>query len=153
MIQIRDVLLVDDSPNDTELILEVLKEHNLANEVIVLNDGAEAVEYLFRRGKYRSRSGPDPAVVLLDIKLPKLSGLEVLARIRADAATRSLPVIMLTSSNEESDRLKSHELGVEAYVVKPVIFQEFVEAVRDLGAFWAIVNDALNPRGSSAGAA
>jgi len=148
MTQIRDVLLVDDSQYDVELILEALHDHRLANKVIVVSDGADAVDYLFRRGKYQSRLGPDPAVVLLDIKLPKLNGLEVLARIRADAATRSLPVIMLTSSNEESDRLRSHELGVEAYVVKPVIFQDFVEAVKDLGAFWAILNELPGSRAS-----
>lgn len=134
------ILLVEDSPNDVELTLTALEKHKLANEVVVVRDGEEALDYLYRRGAYKLRAEGSPVVVLLDIKLPKLDGLEVLQRIRDDEAFKRTPVVMLTSSREERDIVKSYKLGVNAYVVKPVDFHEFVNAICELGLFWAVIN-------------
>lgn len=138
---LKPILLVEDNPNDLELTLIALERSQLANEVIVVRDGAEALDYLFARGAYAAREQGNPAVVLLDLKLPKVDGLEVLAEIRAVAALKSIPVVMLTSSREEQDLVRSYELGVNAYVVKPVDFGEFVRAIADLGIFWAVLNE------------
>lgn len=136
----RRILLVEDSPNDVELTLTALEKNHIANGVDVVTDGAAALEYLFRRGRHADRAEHDPVVVLLDLKLPKVDGLEVLQAIRADERLRALPVVMLTSSREERDIVRSYGLGVNAYVVKPVDFHEFTSAIRDLGLFWAVIN-------------
>lgn len=138
---LRSILLVEDSPNDVELTLEALKEARLANDVVVVRDGAEALEYLFCTGAYAGRNDGDPAVVLLDLKLPKVDGLEVLARVRREHDNRHLPVVILTSSREEQDLVRGYQLGVNAFVVKPVGFQEFFRAIQDLGVFWAVLNE------------
>lgn len=141
MPDLKRILLVEDSKKDIELTLAALEQHHLANEVIVARDGAEALDYLWRRGKYKSRIDELPAVVLLDLKLPKVDGLEVLREMKADGHLKRIPVVMLTSSREEQDLVKSYELGVSAYVVKPVDFQQFVSTVRELGLFWAVINE------------
>jgi CheY-like chemotaxis protein len=138
---LKPILLVEDNPKDLELTLVALEKTQLANEVITLRDGAEALDYLFRRGQYESRAEGNPAVILLDLKLPKVDGLQVLEQVRADASLRSVPVVMLTSSREEKDLIRSYNLGVNAYVVKPVGFREFIEAISDLGIFWAVLNE------------
>jgi CheY-like chemotaxis protein len=140
MNETKRILLVEDSPNDVELTLTALAESKLANEVVVVGDGEEALDYLYRRGRYRLRANGNPVVVLLDIKLPKVDGLEVLQSMREDPGLRAVPVVMLTSSREEQDLIRSYALGVNAYVVKPVDFNEFVRAIRELGLFWAVVN-------------
>ena len=140
-VQLKRILLVEDNPNDAELTLNALSEYNLANEVEVARDGEEALDYLCSRGKFSGRGGNNPAVVLLDLKLPKIDGLEVLRRIRADEKLKLTPVVILTSSREEKDRIEGYRLGVNAYVVKPIDFHEFVKAVRELGIFWAIINE------------
>ncbi len=134
------ILLVEDDPKDVELTLTALEEYNLANEVVVTRDGEEALDYLFRRGSFTTRSNDNPAVLLLDLKLPKVDGLEVLQQIKSNENLRMIPVVVLTSSREERDVLTSYKLGVNAYVVKPVDFHEFVNAIRELGIFWAIIN-------------
>jgi CheY-like chemotaxis protein len=131
---------VEDSANDIELTLAALGENHLANEVVVVRDGEEALDYLYRRGVFKLREEGFPVVVLLDLKLPKLDGLEVLARLKADDQLKVIPVVMLTSSNEEQDLVRSYNLGVNAYVVKPVDFQEFVAVMKEVGLFWAVVN-------------
>ncbi len=136
----KRILLVEDSPNDVELTLTALADNKLANEVVVVNDGEEALEYLYRRGRFRLRAEGHPVVVLLDIKLPKVDGLEVLQRLRSDDELKTIPVVMLTSSREEQDIVRSYKLGVNAYVVKPVDFHDFVRAVNELGLFWAVIN-------------
>ena len=141
MTPLKPILLVEDNPRDLELTLVALAKSQLANEVITLRDGAEALDYLWRRGDYATREPGHPAVVLLDLKLPKVDGLEVLEKIKADPQLRGLPVVMLTSSREEFDLVRSYDLGVNAYVVKPVEFRDFLEAIRDLGAFWAVLNE------------
>jgi len=146
---LKRILLVDDNRKDVELTLSALEGHNLANEVAVVRDGAAALDYLHRRGTFAGRPGGNPAVVLLDIKLPKLNGLQVLERIKLDPSLRTIPVVMLTSSREEPDLARAYELGANAYVVKPVDFAQFVGAVKEVGAFWAVVNEA--PPGSSTG--
>jgi CheY-like chemotaxis protein len=138
---LKPILLVEDNPHDLELTLIALEKSQLANEVIVVRDGAEALDYLFSRGEYADRQKGNPAVVLLDLKLPKVDGLEVLREIRNTADLRSMPVVMLTSSREEQDLVRSYALGVNAYVVKPVDFKEFVRAISDLGIFWAVLNE------------
>ncbi|SDI64633.1 response regulator [Pseudomonas abietaniphila] len=138
---LKPILLVEDNPNDLELTLVALERSQLANEVIVLRDGAEALDYLFRRNQYQDRAAGNPAVLLLDLKLPKLDGLEVLKAIRESDDLRSIPVVMLTSSREEPDLQRAYSLGVNAYVVKPVEFKEFVSAISDLGVFWAVLNE------------
>jgi CheY-like chemotaxis protein len=135
------ILLVEDDPKDVELTLTALEEYKLANEVVVARDGAEALDYLYRRGNFATRSTDNPAVLLLDLKLPKVDGLEVLQQIKADAKLKLIPVVVLTSSHEEKDMVTSYKLGVNAYVVKPVDFHEFVNAVKELGIFWALVNE------------
>ncbi|HLK70100.1 MAG TPA: response regulator [Bryobacteraceae bacterium] len=135
------ILLVEDDPKDVELTLTALDEYNLANEVVVAGDGEEALDYLYLRGKFAERSGENPAVLLLDLKLPKVDGLEVLQQIKSDARLKLIPVVVLTSSHEEKDMVASYRLGVNAYVVKPVDFHEFVNAIKELGAFWAVVNE------------
>ena len=138
---LKPILLVEDDKRDLELTLVALERSQLANEVIVVRDGAQALDYLLREGDFKGRAEGNPAVVLLDLKLPKVNGLEVLQKVRATSAMRSMPVVMLTSSQEESDVVKSYELGVNAYVVKPVEFKQFVGAIADLGVFWAVLNE------------
>ena len=141
MSDLKRILLVEDDPHDVELTLTALDEHHLANEVVVVNDGAEALDYLYCRGKFKMRTRNHPAVILLDIKMPKVDGLEVLRAIKTDDNLKTIPVVILTSSREEKDLMDSYKLGVNAYVVKPVDFQQFIGAVKDLGAFWAIINE------------
>jgi CheY-like chemotaxis protein len=134
------VLLVEDDPRDVELTLTALEEYHLANEVVVARDGEEALDYLYCRGGFSTRANGNPAVMLLDLKLPKVDGLEVLQQIRSDERLKLMPVVVLTSSNEEKDLIRSYKLGVNAYVVKPVDFHEFVNAIKELGVFWAVIN-------------
>ena len=141
MSELKSILFAEDSAKDVELTLSALAENNLANEVVVVRDGAEALDYLYGRGKFQMRAKGNPAVILLDIKMPKVDGLQVLKTVKSDADLKNIPVVMLTSSREEWDLVESYRLGVNAYVVKPVAFQEFVKAVKDLGAFWAIINE------------
>ena len=141
MDSLKRILLVDDSARDTELALTALATHNLANEVLTLRDGAEALDYLYRRGEFADRAHGDPAVILLDLKMPRVDGIDVLRQIKSDAALKMIPVVIMTSSREEQDLLKSYQLGVNAYVVKPVNFQSFVAAVEQVGAFWAVINE------------
>lgn len=134
------ILMVEDDPKDVELSMTALEDYNLANEIVIARDGEEALDYLFCRGKFQHRSSDNPAVILLDLKLPKVDGLEVLREIKSDAKLRLIPVVVLTSSKEEKDMVTSYKLGVNAYVVKPVDFHEFVNAIKELGVFWAIIN-------------
>jgi CheY-like chemotaxis protein len=140
MKDLKRVLLVEDSPNDAELTLTALDESGLSNEVVWVKDGQEALDYLYKKGAYASRQDGHPAVVLLDLKLPKVDGLQVLERVKKDETLKQVPVVMLTSSREEIDVARSYGLGVNAYVVKPVGFPAFVQALRELGLFWAVVN-------------
>jgi CheY-like chemotaxis protein len=133
--------MVEDDPKDVELTLTALEEYNLANEVIVTRNGEQALDYLYCRGEYKTRSSGNPAVMLLDLKLPKVDGLEVLKQIKSDGELRMIPVVVLTSSKEEKDMVASYKLGVNAYVVKPVDFHEFVNAIKELGVFWAVINE------------
>ena len=141
MLSLKRILLVEDNPNDAELTLEALAEHNLANDVMWVHDGEEALDYLYCRGRFEGSECNDLAVVLLDLKLPKVDGLEVLRTLKSDDAMKSIPVVVLTSSREERDMIESYRLGVNAYVVKPVDFGEFMKAVEELGVFWAIINE------------
>lgn len=141
IVNIKNILLVEDDPRDVELTLTALEEHHLANKVAVVNNGAEALDYLYRRGKFEARAGGNPVVVLLDNKMPKVSGLEVLKTIKADAHLKAIPVVVLTSSRETPDLIEFYKHGVNAYVVKPVDFQDFMKAVKQLGVFWAAVNE------------
>jgi len=138
---LKRILLVEDSIRDAELILDALEGNKLANEIVHVRDGAEALDYLYRRGPFASRSDDHPALLLLDLKLPKVDGLEVLRQIKGDPALRMIPVVMMTSSRQEQDLLRSYELGVNAYVVKPLKFQDFVDAVKQVSAFWAVLNE------------
>lgn len=138
---LKPILLVEDNPHDLELTLIALSKSQLANEVVIVRDGTEALDYLNRRGEFKERAIGNPAVILLDLKLPKVDGLEVLKEIRETETLKSIPVCMLTSSKEEQDVVRSYELGVNAYVVKPVDFTEFVRAIADLGIFWAVLNE------------
>lgn len=140
MTHVKRILLTDDSPNDVELTLMALAEHNLANEVVVTRDGEEALDYLYRRGGFKDREAGNPAVVLLDLKMPKVDGLSVLREVRSDPDLKLIPIVLLTSSHEESDIVESYNLGVNAYVVKPVDFHEFVDAIKELGLFWSVIN-------------
>lgn len=141
MRHIRNILLVEDNPNDAELTMEALSEHNLANKVEWVKDGEEALDYLYHRGEFSERTGNNPVVILLDLKLPKVDGLQVLKIIKEDEKLRNIPVVILTSSREERDLIDGYRLGVNAYVVKPVEFQAFMGAVKELGAFWALINE------------
>ena len=138
---IKNILLVEDDPRDVQLTLDALAEHNLANKVFVVHDGAEALDYLYHRGKFTDRAPGNPVVVLLDNKMPKVSGLEVLKIIKADPKLKTIPVVVLTSSRETPDLIEFYQHGVNAYVVKPVDFAEFMRAVQQLGVFWAAVNE------------
>jgi CheY-like chemotaxis protein len=135
------ILMVEDDAKDVELSLTALEDYNLANEVVVVRDGEEALDYLYQRGQFKMRAGDNPAVILLDLKLPKVDGLEVLKQIKSEEKLRMIPVVVLTSSKEEKDMVASYKLGVNAYVVKPVDFHEFVNAIKELGAFWAVINE------------
>jgi CheY-like chemotaxis protein len=135
------ILMVEDDPKDVELTLTALEEYKLANEVVVTRDGEEALDYLYCRGNFQTRTHENPAVLLLDLKLPKVDGLEVLQQIKSDEKLRLIPVVVLTSSREEGDMVASYKLGVNAYVVKPVDFHEFVNAIKELGIFWAVINE------------
>jgi CheY-like chemotaxis protein len=141
MEKFRRILLVEDDPRDMELTLTALDDYKLANEVVVCRDGQEALDYLHARGKFSNRVDENPAVILLDLKLPKVDGLEVLQQIKSDERLRMIPVVVLTSSHEEKDMMRSYKLGVNAYVVKPVDFHEFINAVKELGMFWAVINE------------
>lgn len=141
MADLRPILLVEDNPKDIELTLAALAKCQLANPIVVIRDGAEALDYLYARGPFADRAPGDPAVVLLDLKLPKVDGLEVLEKVKRDPLLGSVPVVMLTSSREESDLVRSYRLGVNAFVVKPVDFNAFFEAIQDLGMFWGVLNE------------
>jgi CheY-like chemotaxis protein len=138
---LKRILLAEDDPNDVELTLSALTDHAMVNEVDVVNDGAEALDYLFCRGKYAGRTTGMPAVILLDIKMPRIDGIQVLTQLKADPELRVVPVVMLTSSREERDLVESYRLGASAFVVKPVDLAAFIEAVRQVGVFWAVVNE------------
>jgi CheY-like chemotaxis protein len=141
MSELARILLVEDDPRDVELTLTALGEYNLANEVVVTRDGEKALDYLYSRGEFSARANDNPAVMLLDLKLPKVNGLEVLQQIKSDERLKLIPVVVLTSSREEKDMVRSYKLGVNAYVVKPVDFHEFVNAIKELGVFWAVINE------------
>jgi CheY-like chemotaxis protein len=144
----KRILLVDDSPRDTEMTLDALQQYHLANEVTTLRDGAEALDYMYRRGEYATRGPAEPAVILLDLKMPRVDGIEVLRQLKADPKFKIIPIVVMTSSREDQDLHKCYELGVNAYVVKPLDFHEFIEAIRTLGAFWAVLNESP-PKGSN----
>ena len=141
LVTLKRILLVEDSDRDAELTLKALAQHNLVNEIERARDGAEALDYLYRRGQFNGRPNGNPSVMLLDLKMPKVDGLEVLRQIRSDPQLKLIPVVVMTSSREEQDVVRSYELGANAYVVKPVTFKEFVEAVKQVGVFWALVNE------------
>jgi CheY-like chemotaxis protein len=143
---LRRILLAEDSENDIELTLAALAGHHVANEIVVVRDGVEALDYLRRKGAYADRSPENPALILLDLKMPRVDGIQVLREVKSDPALRSIPVVMLTSSREEQDVVNTYNLGVNAYVVKPVEFHDFMEAVKVLGQFWAVVNELPPPR-------
>jgi CheY-like chemotaxis protein len=139
------ILLVEDNPEDVELTLDALKRHNLANKVQVVEDGEQALNFIFAKGAYADRSIKDkPKLVLLDLKLPKVDGLEVVCKIKSDNRTKTIPVVMLTSSHEEQDIIESYHLGVNSYIVKPVDFDQFLKSVTDLGLYWLLLNKAPN---------
>ncbi|MFA4917854.1 MAG: response regulator [Thermodesulfovibrionales bacterium] len=141
MVTLKSILLVEDDPKDIELTLGSLEEYNLANEVLVARDGAEALDYLYRRGQFADYPNGNPAVILLDLKLPKVDGFEVLKTIRSDDKLKLIPVTILTSSREDNDLIQSYQLGVNAYIVKPVDFHQFTDAIKKLGVFWAVLNE------------
>ncbi|MBI4206498.1 MAG: response regulator [Betaproteobacteria bacterium] len=141
MNSLKRILLVEDDPVDAEMTLKALEAHHLANEVLHLRDGAEALGFLFLRGEFSGRPDGNPAVVLLDLKMPKVDGLEVLRQIKGDPGLKQIPVVVMTSSREDRDLQAAYRLGVNAYVVKPVKFPEFVDAVKQVGAFWAVLNE------------
>jgi CheY-like chemotaxis protein len=141
MNSLRPILLVEDNLNDIELTLAALRQNHIANEVVVARHGGEALDYLYRRENFRGREAVDPIVVFLDLKMPKVDGLEVLRQMKGDAQLKHVPVVMLTSSREEADLVRSYQLGVNAYVVKPVGFEQFTDAIRQLGMFWAVLNE------------
>lgn len=141
MSRLGHLLLVEDNLNDIELTTTALKQNNLVNEIVVARHGGEALDYLYRRGSFQGRSRGNPIVVLLDLKMPKVDGLEVLRQMKGDESLKVIPVVMLTSSREESDLVKSYQLGTNAYVVKPVGFEQFTDAIRQLGMFWAVLNE------------
>ena len=141
MTPLKRILLAEDNKNDIELTLSALEEYNLANEVVVVRDGVEVLDYLFRRGQFEGHANGIPAVILLDLKMPRMDGLEALRQLREEARFKHVPVVMITSSREEQDLVRSYELGVNAYVVKPVDFQKFVECIKQIGFFWALINE------------
>jgi len=141
MTALRHILLAEDNPNDVELTMAALKTNRVLTAVVVTRDGAETLDYLWRRNGYADRRGGDPVLMLLDLKMPKVDGLEVLRQVKSSAELKSIPIVVLTSSREEQDVVASYDLGVNAYVVKPVDFHDFVEAVKLLGGFWAVVNE------------
>lgn len=150
MMNLRRILLAEDNPRDIELTMAAMEENRLANQIVVVRDGAETLDYLLRRGAYADRDNVQPCVLLLDLKMPKVDGLEVLRQMKADPVLRRIPVVMLTSSREEQDLVKSYGLGVNAYVVKPVDFTQFVDSIKQLGFFWAVINEPP-PAAASAG--
>ncbi len=139
--ELKRILLAEDNANDVELTVTALRENHVVNEVIVVRDGAQALDYLYKRNEFADRAGQNPALVLLDLKMPKVDGIEVLKQVKSDPAMRHIPIVVLTSSREEQDLVQTYDLGVNAYVVKPVDFHEFVDAVKLLGGFWAVVNE------------
>jgi CheY-like chemotaxis protein len=141
MAELRHILLAEDNANDVELTLAALKTNRVLNEVVVTRDGAETLDYLWRRNAHADRSGGNPVLILLDLKMPKVDGLEVLRQVKSTAEFKTIPIVVLTSSREEQDVVRSYDLGVNAYVVKPVDFHDFIEAVKLLGGFWAVVNE------------
>jgi CheY-like chemotaxis protein len=138
---LRPILLVDDSLNDIELTKSALRQNHLANDIVITRHGGEALDFLYRRGPFKDRAPVNPVVVFLDLKMPKVDGLEVLRQIKSDPALKTIPVVMLTSSREESDLVKSYQLGTNAFIVKPVGFEQFTNAIRELGIFWAVLNE------------
>jgi CheY-like chemotaxis protein len=138
---VKRILLVDDSARDREMALDALHQNNLSNEVVALRDGAEALDYMYRRGEYATRPDDDPIVILLDLKMPRVDGLEVLRTLKEDRRFKTVPIVMMTSSREEQDVIRSYQLGVNAYVVKPLNFHDFIEAVKAVGVFWAVTNE------------
>jgi CheY-like chemotaxis protein len=141
MANLKNILLAEDNPEDVELTLSALEEVHLANDVVTVGDGAEALDYLYRRGRFEGRPPGDPAVVFLDLKMPRVDGMEVLRTIKRDERLKVIPTVILTSSREERDLVESYQLGINAYVVKPVDFSKFVQAVKQLGLFWAVINE------------
>ncbi|BCA55380.1 Signal transduction response regulator, receiver domain [Nitrospira sp. KM1] len=141
MTMMKPILLAEDNPRDAELALAAMEEHHIADKVVVCHDGAEALDYLYCRGSFRARPHGNPAVVFLDLKMPKVDGLEVLRIIKGDPDLKPIPVVMLTSSREEQDLARSYALGANAYVVKPVEFHQFINAVKELGVFWGVINE------------
>lgn len=141
MITPKDILLADDDPKDVELTLIAMDEYKLANQVVVVSDGAEALDYLYRRGKYAERAEGNPLVVMLDLKMPKVDGLEVLKQVKSNPALKTIPIVILTSSRVEQDIIESYNLGVNAYVVKPVAFEKFLEVVKRISLFWILTNE------------
>lgn len=141
MKELRPILLAEDNPKDVELTLEALDQHNLANKVVTVKDGIEVLEFLRYEGRFKLRNRENPSVLLLDIKMPRMDGIELLQVIRNDQELKFLPVVMLTSSREESDLIRSYELGANAFVVKPVDFQNFIEVIKQIGVFWALINE------------
>ena len=140
-IRMKDILLAEDNANDVELTITALQKHNIANRVVVVRDGAAVLDYLYRKGEFARREPDEPAAILLDLKMPKVDGLEVLRRLKSDARLKTIPVVILTSSREDRDIVESYQLGVNAYVVKPVHFDEFMKAVGALGVFWVLTNE------------
>jgi CheY-like chemotaxis protein len=141
MTNIRTIVIAEDNANDAELTLSALRANRIGNELVLVRDGAQALDYLYCRGAYAGRPDGLPALVVLDLKMPKVDGIEVLRQVKSDPALRQIPVVILTSSREEQDLVRSYDLGVNAYVVKPVAFNEFIDAVKLLGGFWAVVNE------------
>jgi len=141
MNRLGHILLVEDNLNDIELTTAALKRNHLLNEIVVARHGGEALDYLYRRGSFQGREGGNPIVVLLDLKMPKVDGLEVLRQLKGDPSMKRIPVVMLTSSRQETDLVRSYDLGTNAYVVKPVGFDQFADAIRQLGIFWAVINE------------
>ncbi|HEX4347893.1 MAG TPA: response regulator [Vicinamibacterales bacterium] len=141
MTELRTILLAEDNANDIELTLAALRQNRLLNDVVVVRDGAEALDFLYRRNQFSSRAGGSPVVMLLDLKMPKVDGLEVLRQVKSDPDLRAMPIVVLTSSREEQDLVRSYDFGVNGYVVKPVEFHDFVDAIKLVGGFWAVVNE------------
>ncbi len=147
--ELKHIVLAEDNANDVELTLAALREHHVINEVVVVRDGAEPLDYLYKRNRYANRVTGNPALLLLDLKMPKVDGLEVLRQVKSTPALKTIPVVVLTSSREEQDLVRTYDLGVNAYVVKPIDFHEFMDAVKMLGGFWAVINE-TPPNGGAA---